>query len=169
MNGSEGDPRPPFEPVRAFGWVRYIEVALLTALFLAIVGIGLTQIVLRNFADASLVWADAAMRAGVLWITMLAAALAAGQARHIRIDVLLHRLPERLRAWVQRALYLITAGICVLLLKASVDLIQIEVSFGDTAFLGVPRWCVLIIMPLGFAVMAWRFLLHAVLPAAESD
>lgn len=168
MNRAHDEPEAPAERTRAPGWIRHLEVALLTALFLAIVGIGLTQIVLRNFADASLVWADAAMRAGVLWITMLAAALAAGEARHIRIDVLLHRLPDRVRAWVQRALYLLTAGICIVLLTASVDLIRIEMSFGDTAFLGVPRWGVLIIMPVGFAVMAWRFLMHAVLPAAEN-
>src|SRR6056297_4013944 len=143
------------------GLVRNLEVGLLSAIFIAIVVIGLTQIGLRNFADSSLAWADDAMRAGVLWITMLAGVLAAGQARHIKIDVLLHTLPEKIQPWVQRAMYLATALICVTLAAASVDLIQLEITFGDIAFLNVPRWAVLMIIPIGFALMGWRFMRHA--------
>lgn len=146
---------------KSTGPVRYLEVGLLSAIFIAIVIIGLTQIGLRNFADSSLVWADDAMRAGVLWLTMLAGVLAAGQARHIRIDVLLHRLPEKAQPWVQRAMYLLTALICITLAAASVNLIQLEMQMNDIAFLNVPRWSVLIIIPIGFALMGWRFMRHA--------
>ena len=154
-----GDERPP--ATGAAGLIRNLEVGLLSAIFIAIVIIGLTQIGLRNFADSSLVWADDAMRAGVLWITMLAGVLAAGQARHIKIDVLLHRLPEKVQPWVQRAMYLLTALICVMLAAASVSLIQLEMSMNDLAFLNVPRWAVLMIIPVGFALMGWRFMRHA--------
>ena len=143
------------------GPIAKLEVGLLSAIFIAIVIIGLTQIGLRNLADSSLVWADAAMRAGVLWITMLAGVLAAGQARHIKIDVLLHRLPEKLQPWVQRGMYLATALICVTLAAASVSLIQLEMSMNDLAFLNVPRWAVLMIIPVGFVLMGWRFMRHA--------
>jgi len=143
------------------GLIRNLEVGLLSAIFLGIVIIGLTQIGLRNFADSSLVWADDAMRAGVLWITMLAGVLAANQARHIKIDVLLHRLPEKVQPWVQRVMYLLTALICVTLAAASVNLIQLEIQMNDLAFLNVPRWAVLIIIPVGFALMGWRFMRHA--------
>jgi len=153
-----GDSRPASKKA---GVVQHLEVGLLSTIFIGIVVIGLTQIGLRNFADSSLVWADDAMRAGVLWITMLAGVLAAGQARHIKIDVLLHRLPEKIQPWVQRAMYLATALICVTLAAASVDLIQLEITFGDIAFLNVPRWAVLMIIPIGFALMGWRFMRHA--------
>jgi len=143
------------------GWVTQLEVGLLSAIFLAIVIIGLTQIGLRNLADSSLVWADAAMRAGVLWITMLAGVLAAGQARHIKIDALLHRLPENAQPWVQRAMYVLTSLVCVTLAAASVSLIQLEMQMNDVAFLNLPRWAVLIIIPIGFGLMGWRFMRHA--------
>lgn len=151
---------PPSEG-RLARLVRNLEVGLLTIIFGAIVVVGLSQIGLRNLADSSLVWADAAMRAGVLWITMLAGVLAAGQARHIKIDALLHRLPEKIRPWIQRAMYLLTALVCVTLAAASVNLIQLEMSMNDLAFLNVPRWAVLIIIPIGFALMGWRFMRHA--------
>ena len=145
------------------GPIAKLEVGLLSAIFIAIVVIGLTQIGLRNFADSSLVWADDAMRAGVLWITMLAGVLAAGRARHIKIDVLLHRLPEKLQPWVQRGMYLATALVCVTLAAAGVWLIEMELDMpmNDIAFLNVPRWAVLIIIPIGFLLMGWRFMRHA--------
>jgi TRAP-type C4-dicarboxylate transport system permease small subunit len=169
MSEARDAEREPFAATRASGWARRIEVGLLTAIFLAVVAVGLTQIGLRNFAGSSLIWADAAMRAGVLWITMLAAVLAAGQARHIRIDVLLHRLPDWLRPWVQRVMHLLTAMICVTLAAASVRLIRLELMMNDIAFLGVPRWLVLIIIPIGFALMGWRFMRHALMPSAKDD
>jgi TRAP-type C4-dicarboxylate transport system permease small subunit len=169
MNPHGDGAREPFAPTRLRGWVRHVEVGLLTLIFGAVVAIGLAQIGLRNFADSSLVWADAAMRAGVLWIAMLAAVLAADQARHIRIDVLLHRLPEWLRPWVQRLMHLLTALICITLAAASVRLIRLELMMNDVAFLGVPRWLVLIIIPIGFALMGWRFMRHALMPSAKDD
>lgn len=169
MNPSAGDGDRPFQATRSFGVVRRLEVWLLTLIFGGVVAVGLTQIVLRNFADSSLVWADAAMRAGVLWITMLAAVLAAGQARHIKIDVLLHRLPARIQPWVQRAMFGLTAMVCVTLAVASVSLLQLEMAMADVAFLGIPRWMVLAIIPLGFALMGWRFARHALLPESWND
>ena len=161
MSRPDDEQREPFEATRLSGWVRGIEIGLLAVIFIAVVGVGLAQIILRNFADSSLVWADAAMRAGVLWIAMLAAVLAAGQGRHIKIDVLLHRLPEKARPWVQRAMYLLTALICITLAAASINLVQLEIAMNDVAFLDVPRWLVLLIIPVGFALMGWRFMRRA--------
>lgn len=144
--------------------VRNVEVVLLSIIFLGIVGVGLTQIGLRNLADTTLPWADQAMRAGVLWLTMLGGVLAAGTLQHIRIDVLSRKLPERLRPWVQRVVHLVTALVCIALAVASVQLIQLEYSLGDIAFLGIPRWLILSIIPVGFTLMGWRFVRHALLP-----
>jgi len=157
-------------PRTRFGqWIRWLEILLLALIFLAIVAIGLTQIGLRNFADSSLVWADAAMRAGVLWITMLAGVLAAGSAQHIRIEVLGRYLPDHVRPWVERVLYAFTALVCLTLAAASVDLVRLEMSINDLAFLAVPRWLVTIIIPIGFVLMGWRFMRIALAPAARAN
>lgn len=153
-------------PTGRFGrLVRNVEYGLLSALFLAVVGIGLVQIGLRNLADTSLPWADPAMRAAVLWIAMLAGVLAAGSAQHIRIDALLTHLPVGIRPWIERGVLLATALICVTLAAASVAIVQLEFELGDLAFAGVPRWAILAIIPVGFGLMALRFVLRVVLPA----
>src|SRR6056297_2364783 len=61
----------------------------------------------------------------------------------------------------QRAMDLLTALICLTLAAASVSLIQLEMSMNDLAFLNVPRWAVLMIIPVGFALMGSRFMRHA--------
>ena len=149
--------------------VRKFEFVLLSILFLAVVGIGLVQIGARNFADTSLPWADPAMRAAVLWITMLAGVLAAGSAQHIRIDALLSHIPTAVRPWLDRVVLAATALICVTLAAASVAVVRLEFELGDLAFGGVPRWMVLAIIPVGFGLMGWRFMVQVVVPTLPAD
>jgi TRAP-type C4-dicarboxylate transport system permease small subunit len=165
------DPAPlRRRPSGGFGQaVRKFEFLLLSALFLAVVCIGLVQIGMRNLADTSLPWADPAMRAAVLWITMLAGVLASGSAQHIRIDALLGRIPAGIRPWVDRLVLLATALICVTLAAASADIIRLEFELGDLAFAAVTRWVVLAIIPVGFGLMALRFMFRAMLPRAADD
>ena len=159
--------RPTAEvPVTSIGrWVRHLEIGLIALIFFALVVLGLTQIGLRNLADSALPWADPAMRAGVLWLAMLSAALAAGEGRHIRIDLLGRLVPVPVRSLVDRAMFSITALFCIGMVHLSMETIRLEREFGDLAFLAVPRWLVLAIIPVGFALMGWRFMRRAVLGA----
>lgn len=151
-------------PATAIGrWLRRAEIGLLAMLFLALVVLGLTQIGLRNLADSAMPWADPAMRAGVLWLAMLSAALAADEARHIRIDILGRYLPPGVRDWVDRGVFALTSLVCIAMTAASMRIIALEYEFADLAFPGVPRWVVLAIIPFGFALMGWRFMRRAVL------
>lgn len=153
-------------PATALGRVlRQLELGLLGILFLALVLLGLAQIGLRNFADSALPWADPAMRAGVLWLAMLSAALAAGEARHIRIDLLGRFLPDPVRAVVDRLMFALTSLFCIGMVYLSMETVRLEREFADLAFLDVPRWVVLAIIPVGFALMGWRFMRRAVLGA----
>ena len=149
--------------LRDFGrLLRKFEIALLSILFIAIVVLGLTQIGLRNLADSSLAWSDAAMRAGVLWIAMIASSIAAAESKHIRIDVLSRLLPPVWALWTGRLMLFATALICLAMVAASMPIVRLEMEFQELAFLNVPRWLVLVIIPVGFALMAWRFMRSAV-------
>lgn len=148
--------------------VRTVEYTLLALLFLAVVAIGLAQIAMRNLAGTGLAWADPAMRAGVLWIAMLAGVLASGTSQHIRIDALLPKIPAAVRPWIDRGVLIATALICITLAAASIEIVFLEYQFSDLAFGPVPRWLVLAIIPIGFGLMSLRFLLRALLPGARA-
>lgn len=141
-----------------------IENGLLTVLFLSLVILGLAQILLRNLAGMPLPWADGAMRALVLWLTMVGAVVGAGRLRHIRIDLVENWLSPVPRVWLRRFAFLSTSIICVGLTWYSLHVVSLEYEFNQTAFLDVPTWVVQAIVPVGFGIMAARFASWGLVP-----
>jgi C4-dicarboxylate transporter, DctQ subunit len=133
----------------------------LTVLLLGLILLGLTQIVLRNAAGISLPWADGAMRAMVLWLAMIAAAVGAARLKHIRIDIAQRWIAPRFLGTIHRLLMVGTALISMAMAWLSLRLVGLEYGFQAIAFANVPSWVVLLIVPIGFVLMASRFLVHA--------
>lgn len=148
--------------------IQHLESGVLTALFLALVVLGLAQIGMRNIADMALPWADGAMRAMVLWLAMVGGMVASGRLRHIRIDLVERWLPPKPLAVLRRLVFVLTALVCLALTWTSLQIVALEYEFQATAFLGLPNWVVQSIVPIGFGIMAARFLAHAAMPAAGS-
>jgi TRAP-type C4-dicarboxylate transport system permease small subunit len=148
--------------------IRHIEAGTLTVLFLALVILGLAQIGFRNIAGMALPWADGAMRAIVLWLAMLGGVVATGRLRHIRIDLVERWLPPGGVVWLRRFVFGATALVCLALTWTSLDIVALEYEFQAVAFLDVPNWIVQLIVPIGFGMMAARFLAWAVFPPAAA-
>jgi C4-dicarboxylate transporter, DctQ subunit len=154
---------------RIHRWLERFEAGLLTLLLIGLIVLGLTQIILRNLVGISLPWADGAMRAMVLWLAMIAGAVAAGQLKHIRIDVARRWLgPVRWR-WTERLLMLATALVCLVMTWFSLRMVALEYEFQSIAFLNVDNWIVQLIVPIGFGVMAARFAAHAFSPNTGTE
>lgn len=161
MKTEESAERSPLEQA-----IYHLESGVLTALFLALVVLGLAQIGMRNIADMALPWADGAMRAIVLWLAMVGGMVASGRLRHIRIDLVERWLPPRPLSVLRRLVFATTALVCLALTRTSLKIVALEFEFQATAFLGVPNWVVQSIIPIGFGIMAARFLAHAVMSVA---
>lgn len=144
--------------------IRILETGTLSVLFLALVAIGLAQIGFRNFAGMALPWADGAMRAIVLWLAMLGGVVATGRLRHIRIDLVERWLPPAGVVWLRRAVFGATSLVCLALTWTSLDIVALEYEFQAIAFLNVPNWVVQVIVPIGFGMMAARFMAWAFAP-----
>ena len=133
---------------------------LLTAILLAS-----AQILLRNFFDSGIVWADSALRMLVLWIGMIGAMFASRNKKHIRIDVLSHYLPYKLRDNIWRFTEIITAIVCGLAAYFSIEFIKYEYEDGLIAFANVPVWVCETIIPIAFSIMALRYFVYAFTPS----
>jgi TRAP-type C4-dicarboxylate transport system permease small subunit len=132
---------------------------LLTAILLAS-----SQIILRNFFDSGIFWADSALRILVLWIGMLGAMFASRNKKHIRIDVLSHYLPEKLQSNIWRITELITAMVCAIVAYYSIEFIQYEYEDGLIAFANVPVWLCETIIPIAFIIMSLRYICYSFMP-----
>jgi len=154
------------------GWERFgrrLEEWTLTLLIGAIITLSAFQIVLRNFFDAGYIWIDPLLRTLVLWVTFLGALAATSRGRHIAIDVASRLIPRAGRRLLARSTSLIAGSVCVALANAGYQYIGMEREFASHAFLGLPTWVVQIILPAGFALLAFRFLADAVLGPKEEE
>ena len=147
-----------------FRFLGFAEIGILTVLLAALVFFGCLQIVLRNFFQRGIIWADPLMRHIVLWIGCLGGALATSKMRHIGIDVLTRFLPKRAKAVRDRVVYLATSVAAAVLGIAALKLVVDEKSFGEKAFLGVETWILQAILPVAFLLVAYRSLVNTFRP-----
>jgi len=97
----------------------------------------------------------------VLWLTFLGASLLTRDGRHIQIDLLSGVLPER---WHRaRDMLLASASLLIsaMMLKVCIDYVLMEMAFGGTTVFHLPVWVAQVILPAGFALLCFRFLLRA--------
>jgi TRAP-type C4-dicarboxylate transport system permease small subunit len=119
------------------------------------------QVVLRNVFQEGFIWADILLRHLVLWIGVVGAALAASQQRHITIDALTRFLSPRLRLSVLALAQLFATAVCVVLAEAAVTFVRNDLESGATVYADVPSWVSQIVIPVGFALLAFHFLVRA--------
>jgi len=53
---------------------------------------------------------------------------------------------------------LFAAGVCVVIAWHAYRYLQLEIEFEDTVLINTPAWIVHVIIPVGFAVFSYRFL-----------
>lgn len=148
-----------------------IEGWLIVLFLWSMVLLAFVQIILRtlythahmqwaNFILGQVDWAEPCARLLVLWITFLGASLVTGDNKHIKIDLMSAILPPK---WLPvRELVLSTACVLIsaLMLKASIDYVRLEFTFGGQLFLKLPTWIGQLIIPVGFSLILFRFLLR---------
>ncbi|MBD3237150.1 MAG: TRAP transporter small permease subunit [Candidatus Eisenbacteria bacterium] len=144
-----------------------LEQILLSLLLLGMLALAVLQILLRNFFSTGLIWIEPLARHLVLWIGFAGAVVAAGQLRHIQMDVLSRLLPERGRLWMLRLTTMIAGLVCAVLARAAGLYLLDEAAFGSTGFLGIPTWVLTSVIFVGFAVIAARFASRALDPDAQ--
>ncbi len=136
----------------------HLEDGLLVITLSLMILLASAQILLRNLWDSGISWGDPTLRVLVLWVTLLGAMAATREGHHIRIDVLSIYLPDSLRSWSRRITDLFAAGVSGLLAWHSGRFVVLEWQDGIVLFSQVPAWVCESIMPLGFGIMALRFL-----------
>lgn len=94
-----------------------------------------------------------------MWIAFLGAALAARSDRLLALSTASF-LSERWREPVKIGTAILAVAITVLLGVASVQLVQVDRSYGDIAAWGLPIWLFTVVMPISFGLISVRLILH---------
>lgn len=138
-----------------------VEDGLLALLLGGLLLLAVVQIGLRLFFDTGIDWAEPVSRMGVLWLALFGALGAARSHRHIAIDALARLLPPAWRraAWV--VTQLATCLVCALLAWYGLGMIRMEREAPALFIEGVDSWWPMVAFPVGFGLLALRFLLSA--------
>lgn len=146
--------------------INALEDGFLVLMLAAMVLLAVTQIVYRNLFDAGIVWADPLLRVLVLWVALAGAVIATRSDNHIRIDFFTRYFSMAVRRHIQRCVYLFSLLVCALISWHAARFVMMEYEYQTIAFAGVPSWLTALIIPLGFALMAIRYLMLLIEPPA---
>lgn len=138
---------------------RFLENLLLGVLLFGLVALASTQILLRNVFSEGIPWADGTVRIAVLWLALLGAVAASREGRNISINLAGRWLPERFRVPADALVSLFTAAAAGLFAWHAWAFVADSHEFGDR-LLGAPAWIFQAIMPVAFALIAYRYLLR---------
>ena len=138
---------------------RLAENALLLIILVLMLAVAVTQIVSRNVFNTGFVWADEFLRLTVLWVALLGSIAASRDHRHLRIDVLSRFMSPGILRWTNFLVDMFTALVCALLAYYSFQFVAETREYEDLAFGTRPLWWFQSILPFGFGLMAWRYLL----------
>jgi len=138
-------------------WARALENGLLTVLLSLLIILSSAQILLRNVFSSSLSWGDEAVRLLVLWLALFGAIAASRDGRQIRIDVLSRVMPARFVWILDAAATGFTTAVCSVFAWHAWRFVDDSRVFGDQLLGDWPAWMLQLILPFGFAVMAYRY------------
>lgn len=156
-----------------------VEVGLLAASLLLMVALAFAQVLLRQFRTETLqpvAWFDNIARHLVIWVGMLGASLCTAEGRHISIEA----LPKLFSPGGRRKNDIVVslasiAVVAVLFVLSMIYMLRVQVPDPAHLFrvealeLNVARWPFLAIVPVGLAVIGWRFALRAAVALFMTD
>ncbi|MCF6263657.1 MAG: TRAP transporter small permease [Xanthomonadales bacterium] len=134
------------------------ENTLLVSILISMILLAAAQIFLRNIFDFSLFWADEMLRLLVLWLTLAGAMVASRMDKQIRIDVLDRFMSAKWQKLNRIFINFFTAAVCALFSWHSARFVMASYEYGDTLLRDTPAWLLQIILPIGFGLMAYRYL-----------
>ena len=138
----------------------YLENGIILLTLGSMVILSFLQVLMRNFFNSGFLWGDILLRHLVLWVGFAGASLATRQEKHINIDLLTRVVAAKYLPPVKMLVDLFAIVVCIVLARASYVFLSFEKEAGTIIFADVPAWYLQIILPLGFLLIAFRFLLR---------
>ena len=111
---------------------------IIAALFGATILTVAAQVFFRYLLHRPLVWTEELSGFLFVWMTFVGAALAVKDGTHIRVDLLVSRLPPRAARWLEAATLWLMAALLAFLIYAGLRLI-VENPSARTPALNLPR------------------------------
>ena len=141
---------------------RLLEDVILVSILTGMILLASSQIFLRNFFDVGFIWTDELLRLLVLWIALAGAVAASRSDKQINIAVLDRYLPAKMVTVSKVVVHMFTAVICGIVTVVGVQFVKTSREYGDVLLGQVPAWWLQLALPVGFALLTWRYAVFGV-------
>jgi TRAP-type C4-dicarboxylate transport system permease small subunit len=154
------------------------EEILLALLLVGMVILAALQVLLRNIWNTSIDWADTTLQNATLLLGLLGAAVATSEGRHLTIDIVSRLLGSRTKLLLKVVIGAFCVLLCAILAKGGWTtyrvnfeqwLVNIPAGWGIGQSLkqellegNIPQWLSQVMLPLGYALIGFHFLLRLV-------
>lgn len=136
---------------------RNLERWALLIFYVVLVMTMAVEVIRREVFSYSSVWGEEIVRYSFIYLAWIACAAAVRERAHIRIDVLFHYVPQRVKALLYILGEVVMFIIAVLAFYWSWHTLQISLKFGSvTDGLRLPKAWFLAAVPIGFALVLLR-------------
>lgn len=141
-----------------------IENYILVTLLIVLLVLSFSQVVLRNFFNSGITWADVFLRHAVLYIGLIGASIATKYEKNINMDVLGRIVSEKKRKLFSILTNFFSFIIASLMVYASYLFVKSEYEFNpDTIlFFGLKSWIIQLIIPFTLSIISFRLLLKSI-------
>jgi len=146
------------------GFINKVEDWFLIVSLAVMVVLAVAQIFYRNIFGEGVVWIDPLLRVLVLWVAIAGAVVATRTDNHIRIDFFTRYVSKKYIKYLQRSVYAFCIFVCGFIAWHAVRFVQMDYEFNTIAFANVPAWITELIIPVGFIMIALRYLLLFISP-----
>ena len=119
------------------------------------------QVFAREFFKTSITNSIVTVQHLTLWIGFVGAMLAAREGRLLSLTGETTWLRDRWGSWPGVVAGIASVGVTLALMAASYHLVSVERAFPRTIFGPIQIWMAQLVMPVGFAVLAWRLLMRS--------
>ena len=139
-----------------------LVTVLLVSSFTLMLGLAVTQVLLREIVHTNILWGDMAARHLVIWVGFFGAFLASRGQRHFNIGFLSRFLGPKSRPWFTVVSDIFAAVVCAFLVAAGWTFVTVGLDPHAVLFLGIRQTAAAMIVPSGFLLMALQFTLRAI-------
>lgn len=143
-------------------WFLILTLAVMVVLAIA-------QIFYRNIFGEGIVWIDPLLRILVLWVAIAGAVVATRTDNHIRIDFFTRYISKKYIKHLHRLVYAFCICVCGFIAWHAVRFVQMDYEYETIAFANIPAWITELIIPIGFFMMAFRYLLLFISPPEKEE
>jgi TRAP-type C4-dicarboxylate transport system permease small subunit len=115
------------------------------------------EVIRREVFAYSSIWGEEIVRYSFIYLAWIGAAAAVRERGHIRIDVIMNYVPERVKAALYILGDLVMFGVALVALYWSFETVLVSAKFGSvTHGLRISQVWFLAAVPIGFAIMVLR-------------